>query len=92
MDTGKAFDLNNPPLSVSNPGGSADKEYPKHLKRADGTYLPVANAEAEAVARADGWYLTIADALKAATAPVVASIEADVPKRGPGRPRADAAA
>lgn len=70
MDSGKAFDLNAPPLSVSNPGGVVGHDYPKHLKRADGSYLPVAHAEAEARALADGWFLTRAEALKAVAKPV----------------------
>ena len=87
-DAGKAFDLNNPPVSISNPGGlpaNVFQEYPKHLKRANGTYLSVSSAEAEAAARADGWFLTVAEAKAADAVPVV------VEKRGPGRPKADAA-
>lgn len=70
-ESGKAFDLMNPPASISG-GSTAFQEYPKHLHLADGSVVVVASREEEA-----------------AHTPAPA-VEEPV-KRGPGRPRADAA-
>ena len=72
----------NPPKSISG-GATGFQEYPKHLYRADGSFLSVDDAAAEARARADGWFLSRADAAAPAT------VEDAPVKRGPGRPRTD---
>jgi len=70
-EAGKAFDLMNPPVSISG-GATGFQEYPKHLRQADGSIVVVTSREDEA-----------------AHTPAPAAEEPV--KRGPGRPRTDAA-
>jgi len=87
--TGKAFDMNKPPVSVSNPGQTwtGVQRFPRHLHRADGSHLRVDTEAKQVMALADGWFLTREDARLAA-----AVAAAEPVKRGPGRPRIEATA
>ena len=54
-ESGKAFDLNNPPKSVADPGGpSGFQEFPKHLSHVDGSYCVVGSKVEETQALAGG--------------------------------------
>ena len=102
----KAFDINNPPRRVTNPGAPetyTHQEFPRHLHRADGTYCEVGSTVEKARALAEGWFLTREDAVKAATIAAVkaaaeaAAVVVDEPVSEPpaarrGRPPKDAVA
>ena len=103
MDNSQAFDQAKPPLSVTNPpaavAGETDRtyrEFPRHLHKADGSYIEVGNDIDKAAKLADGWHLTPDAAKAAAVAAVVqdadGAVPEEAPKRRPGRPaKADAA-
>jgi hypothetical protein len=87
----KAFDMNKPPLRVSNPGAvEGYQEYPRHLYQADGTYCSVGGDEEKDTKLSEGWSLTLAEAKEAIQVVLAAGDSGiQVQRRGPGRPKAN---
>lgn len=92
MTTPKAIkqpiEFNNltPPVSVTNPeaaekglGQNAYREYPRHLHRADGSFVEVTDDGERDAKLADGWFLTPGAAKEAAEP---AKDDATPPKKG----------
>lgn len=92
-----AFDQKTPPLHVTDPEYAKAhpnepkrpyEEYPRHLHKADGSFLVVTNDFEKARELANGWHLTPAAAKAAQVEPTVqepaAVVTGDAPKkRGP---------
>ena len=94
----RAFDITAPPLRVTDPSAPAGserlfKEYPRHLHRADGSYIEVRNDIDKAHKLAEGWFLSREAAIEAASVAEPAAVSepaAPVVRRG-RKPKASVA-